>query len=409
MSVEHVEGSFDLYSPRFAADPHGTYAELRSQCPVYHAEYPGGLRLWLVTRYEDAIAVLSDTRFSMNSDNSSSPLFHSEPEPAQRGLDRNLTNLDPPEHTKLRRYVTREFSAARVEALRPRVRAHVDHLIDAIAPKGSADLVAEFAAPLPTGVAGELLAVSPEDWERFRVLSNRLVSPDYDMGPDDFDENKRRIRAFIGELVESKRREPGDDLTSSLIRVCDEEGAIVEDELVGILFTLLVGSHETTSNFIATAMLALLQNPDQLALLREKPQLTASAVEELLRFDGPFQVSSLRFAREDVRLGDATIAKGDTVVAVIAAANRDAERFTDPDRLDITRTPNPHLAFGNGIHFCPGRTLSLLEAEVALHRLVTRLPDLRLGSATPIPWREGLFFRGPRQLPIEFTPSPARV
>jgi cytochrome P450 len=410
MTTSQHDVRFDLYSGQFTEDPYATYDAMRTHTPAYRAEYPGGLELWLVTRYEDVCTVLSDPRFSMSSDNSASPLFKDdEPKEDQRGLDRNLTNLDPPDHTKLRRLVTREFSAARVEALRPKVQAHVDELIDTFAPKGRADLIGEFAAPLPTGVAGELLGVTASGWAEFRVLSNLLVSPDYDMTPDDFDQNKRRIRAFVRRLIENKRQSPGDDLTSSLTNACDEEGAISEDDLVGIVFTLLVGSQETTTNFIGNAALALLQQPDQMELLRERPELIMAATDELIRYDGPFEVSSLRFPTEDVEVGGVTIPKGATVVAVLAAANRDPNRFAEPDRVDIQRPDNAHVGFGRSIHFCPGRMLSLLEAEIAITGLLERLPDLRLAGAEPLPWKEGLFFRGLRALPVEFAPAPSTL
>lgn len=406
MTAGEDTGTFDLYSPGFAADPYQVYGAMRRRAPAYLARYPGGLDLWLVTRYDDVRTVLSDPRFSMSSDHSDSPLFADDAEEhGTQGLERNLTNLDPPDHTRLRRLVTREFSAARVEALRTDVVAHVDALIDGFATEGGADLIAQFAAPLPTGVAGQLLGVPPADWERFRVYSRRLVMPDYDMTPDDFTRNKQDIRAFVGELVERKRAQSGDgalDLAGSLTRACDVEGAITEDELVGILFTLLVGSHETTTNFIGNAVLALLRHPDQLALLHASPELYPAAVEELLRYDGPFEASSLRFALEDVEIGGATIPRGATVVAVLASANRDPDRFFDPDRLEIRRPANDHVAFGHGIHFCPGRMLSLLEAQVALERLITRLPGLRLAGDAPLRWHEGLFFRGLRELPVAF-------
>ncbi|MGW1979467.1 cytochrome P450 family protein [Streptomyces sp. NPDC001889] len=408
MTAEDVSETFDLYSPAFAADPHAMYTAMRERAPAHLAHYPGGLDLWLVTRYEDVRTVLSDHRFSMSSENSASPLFADDPEEhGTRGLEHNLTNLDPPDHTRLRRLVTREFSAARVEALRSRVAAHVDALIDAFAGDGTADLVAQFAVPLPTGVAAQLLGVEPEDWERFRVFSRRLVMPDYDMTPEDFTRNKQHIRAFIGELIDRKRARPGNDLAGSLTRACDAEGAITEDELVGTLFTLLVGSHETTTNFIGNAVLALLRHPDQLELLRTSPELLPAAVEELLRYDGPFEASSLRFAVEDVEMGGVTVPAGSTVVAVLASANRDPERFFDPDRLEIRRPDNAHVAFGHGIHFCPGRSLSLLEAEVALERLISRLPGLRHAGGAPLRWHEGLFFRGLHELPVAFEPEPA--
>lgn len=401
-----TETTFDLYSDQFKDDPYKTYAALRRQAPVHRAVYPGGLEIWLVTRYEDARTVLGDPRFSMSSDNSASPLFRDEsPDEAQRGLDRNLLNLDPPAHGPLRKLVTREFTAARVAALRPRIQRHVDELIDSFAGSGSADLVGQFAIPLPAGVAGELLGVPPEEWDEFRAMSNTLVTPEYDMGPDDFDRLKRGIRAYVARLIQLKRSHPADDLVTWLVKGCYEEGVISADDLVGTVFTLLVGSHETTTNFIGNAMLALISQPGQLALLRERPDLMGNAVEELIRYDGPFEASSLRFPVEDVEIGGVVIPKGATVVAVIAAANRDDDQFAEAGTLDLTRTDFQHLGFGHGIHFCPGRTLALLEAEIAIGTLVRRLRGLRLADDRPLRWRAGLFFRGLHELPVAFTPA----
>lgn len=395
--------SFDLYSDDFKANPHKTYAALRNHSGAYQAEYPGGLEIWLVTRYEDVKTVLADPRFSMSSRNSASPFFREENiDERQRGLDRNLLNLDHPAHGPLRKLVTREFTAARVAALRPRVQQHVDELISAFADAGSADLIGQFAAPLPAGVAGELLGVAPADWDEFRVMSNTLVTPEYDMGPDDFDNLKRGIRAYVVRLIEQKLAAPGEDLVTWLAKGCYQEGSITPDDLVGIVFTLLVGSHETTTSFIGNAVLALIENPAQMAMLRQRPEMIENAVEELIRYDGPFEVSSLRFPIMDVEIGGTVIPKGATVVAVITSANRDPARFQDPDTLDLARKDVSHLGFGLGTHFCPGRTLAILEAEIALSSLVRRLPDLRLSTSQPLRWRAGLFFRGLRQLPVAF-------
>jgi Cytochrome P450 len=399
-----VEATFDLYSDEFKDDPYPTYGAMRQHGAAYRAEYPGGLEIWLVTRYEDVQTILNDPRFSMSSDNSASPLFRDEePDEAQRGLDRNLLNLDPPVHGPLRKLVTREFTASRVAALRPRVQRHVDELVDGFAAAGSADLIRQFAMPLPAGVAGELLGVPPGDWDEFRVMSNTLVTPEYDMGPDDFDVLKRKIRAYVARLIQQKLDEPADDLVSWLAKGCYEDGEISPDDLVGIVFTLLVGSHETTTNFVGNAVLALINHPEQIALLRNEPELIGNAVEELIRYDGPFEASSLRFALQDVELGGVVIPKGATVVGVIAAANRDPRRFPDPDDLDLSRADVAHLGFGVGTHFCPGRRLALLEAEIALGTLVRRLSDLRLADDRPLRWRAGLFFRGLHELPVTFT------
>jgi cytochrome P450 len=402
MTVEAA--TFDLYSDEFKKDPYPTYDGLRRDRPVHRAEYPGGLEIWLVTKYDDVHTVLNDPRFSMSSDNSASPFFREEEkDPEQAGLDRNLLNLDPPAHGPLRKLVTREFTAARVAALRPQMERHVEELVDGFAGTGSADLIRQFAMPLPTGVAGELLGVPPADWDEFRVLSNTLVTPEYDMGPDDFDILKRKIRAYVVRLIDSKRAEPADDLVSWLAKGCYDEGEISPDDLVGTVFTLLVGSHETTTNFVGNAALALINHPDQLATLRRRPELIGNAVEELLRYDGPFEVSSLRFTLADVELGGTVIPKGATVVGVIAAANRDPARFPAPNQLDLSRADVAHLSFGVGTHFCPGRRLALLEAEIALSVLVRRLSDLRLADDRPLRWRAGLFFRGLHELPVTFT------
>jgi cytochrome P450 len=282
------------------------------------------------------------------------------------------------------------------------VRRHVAELIDVFIMDGGADIVRQFAMPLPVGVAGRLLGVPAEKWDEFRLLSNTLVTPEYDMQPEDFDVLKRKIRAYVAELIESKRRTSSDDLVGWFVRACDDERLISGDDLIGLVFTLLVGSHETTTNFIGTAMYSLLRHSDQLDLLRKRPGLIDTAVPELLRYDGPFEAASLRFPTQDVELAGIRIPKGAAVVGIITSANRDTDLLPDADVLNITRAPVADLAFGHGDHFCPGRMLALLEAKAAIAALVRRLQNLRLAPDGQPSWRPGLFFRGPRELRVLF-------
>jgi cytochrome P450 len=397
-----VKPTFDPFDPVFRTDPHPVYERLREENPV-HPSPLGGL---VVTRHADCLHVLRHPAAS--SDERNSELFQALA--ASGDIDQELVDarpflfLDPPDHTRLRRLVSKAFTPRTVERLRPRVQALVDELLDAAVPSGSIELVEDLAYPLPVQVISEMLGVPPEDHERFKGWSKDLargLDPDFILPPEVLEQRKRAIDAFSEyflELIAQRRSAPRDDLLSALVAAEDEGDRLTERELLSTCTLLLVAGHETTVNLIANGALALLRHPDQLQRLRDDPSVTRSAVEELLRFDPPVQLTA-RVALEDIEIGGQTLAKGTSAVLLLASANRDPDAFPDPDRLDLGRTDNHHLAFGFGTHFCLGAPLARLEGEIALTTLVRRCPDLALAT-DDLRYKENLVLRGLEALPL---------
>lgn len=384
------------YGARFARDPYPVYAALRERGPVHWVRTPppGAYEGWLVVGYEEARAALADPRLSKDSTKRGLRSF-------EDGLmGRHVLISDPPEHTRLRSLVTGAFTMRRVEALRPRVQQITDELLDAMLPKGRADLVDSFAYPLPITVICELLGVPDIDRQTFRALSNEIVAP------SDGDSELaavEQLAAYLDELIEDKRcSAPADDLLSALIRTRAQDGdRLSRAELRGMAFILLVAGHETTVNLITNAVRTLLTHPDQLAALRADMTLLDGTVEEVLRFEGPVETATYRYAAEPMEIGGTSIAAGEPVMIGLDAADHDAAYCPDPHRFDIHRAPQGHLAFGHGIHYCLGAPLARLEARVALRSLMERCPDLAL-DGPPGDWLSGMLMRGLRSLPVRW-------
>lgn len=397
----------DVLSPAFKADPYPTYAQLREYAPVYRAVLPDGVPVWIVTRYNDVQAVLKDERFSKNYRRAMTPeqLAQLPPVPDMfLTLNNNLLAHDPPDHTRLRTLVSKAFTPRMVDQLRPRIQQLANDLLDQVQPRGQMDLLTDYAFPLPITVICEMLGIPVADRDQFRRWSNVLVSSTSALedAPEVLQAGGEFARYLLA-LVAERRAAPQADLVSGLIAAEEQGDTLSEDELLGMIFLLLVAGHETTVNLIGNGMLALLQHPDQLAKLKAEPSLIKGAIEELLRYNGPVETSTERFALEDVTLEDVTIAKGDMVLVVLASADRDASQFADPDTLDIERTNNRHLAFGHGIHFCLGAPLARLEGQIAISTLLRRMPKLQLAvPAAELVWRPGLLLRGLQQLPVAF-------
>ncbi|GGN79356.1 cytochrome P450 hydroxylase [Streptomyces albiflavescens] len=395
--------------PAFMADPFPLYRQLREDGPVRRAVVAGGLEAWLVTRYEDGLAALSDSRLSSDVRDASDPrLLERLPATERESMLRTMLRSDPPDHTRLRRLVSKAFTARRVAELRPRVQEITDQLLDAIVPAGKADLVEDFALPLPVTVIRELLGVPVADRHDFQRWTDEMILQG-DEPPDPVRVGRawRQMRSYLTRLLADKRARPGDDLLSALIATRDEEHRLDEDELIAMAFLLLVAGYVTTVNLIGGGIAALLAHPDQLGMLRDDPELLPGAIEEFLRYDGPVNPGIARFAREDVTIAGVTIPRGATVLVASAIADRDPARFPDPDRLDITRQDNAHLAFGHGIHYCLGAPLARLEGQIAIGTALRRLPHLGLAvSPGELRWRSG-GLRGPAQLPVTFTPDDA--
>ncbi|WP_184350645.1 cytochrome P450 family protein [Streptomyces olivoverticillatus] len=413
-----------LFTWEFASDPYPAYAWLREHAPVHRTELPSGVEAWLVTRYADARQALADQRLSKN------PVHHSEnahgkgkvgiPGERSANLMTHLLNIDPPDHTRLRRLVSKAFTPRRVAEFAPRVQELTDQLIDAIVnkqgvAKGAADLIHEFAFPLPIYAICDLLGVPPEDQDDFRDWAGMMIR--HGGGPrGGVARSVKKMRTYLAELIHRKREDPGEDLISGLIRASDHGEHLTENEAAAMAFILLFAGFETTVNLIGNGTYALLRNPDQRerlqnALAEGDESLLATGIEELLRYDGPVELATWRFATQDLTIGGQRIAEGDPVLVVLAAADRDPERFADPDTLDLARRDNQHLGYGHGIHYCLGAPLARLEGQTALATLLRRLPDLRL-AADPdeLRWRGGLIMRGLRTLPVEFTvPAPEQT
>ncbi len=405
-----------LFTWEFAADPYPAYAWLRDHAPVRRTTLPSGVEAWLVTRYADARQALADPRLSKN------PRAHSEsahargkvgiPGEQRADLMTHLLNIDPPDHTRLRRLVSKAFTPRRVAAFAPRVQELTDQLIDAFQERGEADLIHEFAFPLPIYAICDLLGVPREDQDDFRDWAGSMIR--HGGGPrGGVARAVKRIRAYLAELIHRKRETLGEegedeDLISGLIRASDHGEHLTENEAAAMAFILLFAGFETTVNLIGNGMYALLRHPVQRARLQRAleegdERLLAAGVEELLRYDGPVEIATWRFATEPLTLGGQRVAEGEPVLVVLAAADRDPERFRDPDVLDLTRTDNQHLGYGHGIHYCLGAPLARLEAQAALGTLLRRIPDIRL-AADPddLRWRGGLIMRGLRTLPVSW-------
>ncbi|MFD9869598.1 cytochrome P450 [Streptomyces niveus] len=402
----------ELFTWEFATDPYPAYAWLREHAPVHRTRLPSGVDAWLVTRYADARRALADPRLSKN------PVHHAEQPhakgktgiPGERGAElmTHLLNIDPPDHTRLRRLVSQAFTPRRVAEFAPRVQELTDGLIDAFAAKGEADLIHDFAFPLPIYAICDLLGVPREDQDDFRDWAGMMIR--HGGGPrGGVARSVKKMRGYLAELIHRKRDDPGDDLISGLIRASDHGEHLTENEAAAMAFILLFAGFETTVNLVGNGTYALLRNPGQRARLQRsldagESALLATGIEELLRHDGPVEMATWRYATEPVELGGQSVAVGDPVLVVLAAADRDPERFADPDRLDLSRGDNKHLGYGHGIHYCLGAPLARLEGQTALRTLLTRLPDLRLAvDPSDLRWRGGLIMRGLRTLPVQFT------
>ncbi|MFJ9733888.1 cytochrome P450 [Streptomyces sp. NPDC101171] len=385
------------FGDAFRTDPHPYYARLRERGPVHRVRLGGaeeGRTAWLVVGYEEARAALADPRLAKDTARIGSPLLDEEK------IGKYLLVTDPPQHSRLRSLVTRAFTMRRVERLRPRIQRITDELLDEMLPRGRADLIEALAYPLPLTVICELLGVPDMDRAEFRRISTEVVAP------TDADTEYDAIVAlseYLPELIEDKRRAgPTDDLLSDLIRTTAEDGdRLSPDELSGMAYLLLIAGHETTVNLIGNGVHALLTHPDQLAALRADMSLLDGAVEEMLRYEGPVETGTYRYAAEPLEIAGRVIEKGESVMIGLTAAGRDADRYADPDRFDIRRDARGHLAFGHGIHYCLGAPLARLEGRIAIGALLERAPGLALDGPTG-EWLPGLLMRGMRSLPVRW-------
>ena len=399
----------DFTAPEFRDDPYPTYHRLRCEWPV--ARMQAGMRLtFMLSRHADVLSVLRHPTVSVDRPGQPRPV-EGEPPPdlhplarAVRALSRVMLFRDPPDHTHLRGLVNKAFTPRVVERLRPRIQALVDDLLAAPLRDGGMDLIRDLAAPLPVFVIGELLGVPKEDYGPLKTWSDDLaIMLDGTVALQHVGRALPSAIAFVEylrKLVAARRASPQDDLVSGLIAAQEQNEALTEDEIIGTSLILLGAGHETTTNLIGNGLLALARHPAERARLAASPALMPSAVEELLRFDSPVQATS-RMLREEMVIEGQSIAAGEEAVLLLGAANRDPAAFPEPDRLDVARRDNRHLAFGFGIHFCPGAGLARLEGELAVGTLLRHAPRFEL-TTDKLVRRPGMLFRGLESLPVRF-------
>lgn len=401
--------AYDPRDPATIANPFPAFAALRESAPVYWSELLGG---WVLTRYDDVKLAISDRRFSADRIRPFFEQLPSDRQAAYRELGDSIRRWavfhDPPEHTRLRGVMNKAFTATAVERLAKRVQQIVDGLLDRVTSTGRMDVIADLAYPLPATVILEMLGLPLSALESIKHWSDELalfVGSSVN-APDKYSRAHESICAmneFFHAAIIEHGRGGADNLLSSLIHARDHGKGLSDDELVATCVLLVFAGHETTTNLIGNSLVALLQHPTELARLRREPELITPAVEEFLRFDGP-AASVVRIAHEDVMLHGQEIGRGDRVFAMLNAANRDPRAFPDPDRLDVGRRENRHLAFGHGIHFCVGAPLARLEARIAIATLIDRCHDMTLDTDY-LEWSDSMVLRGVRNLPIQFQPA----
>ena len=394
----------DLFGPDNRADPYPLYKRYRETEPIHFSE-PG---LWTLTRYSDILSVLRDDRFSADPRNSTvwdeSRAATDEPSPFEQMAGLLLLFTDPPDHTRMRNLVNKAFTRRVIERLRPHVHELVEDLLDQVADRGEMDVISDFAFQLPALVICELMGVPVEDREKFHGMSAD-IAPILDPVNSPAVLEKAMYTAglfvmYFVQLLEERRKEPRDDLLSALLAAEEHDQKLSQEEVIALCVLLFIAGHETTQNLIGNGLLALLRNRDQLDLLRAEPSLTRNAIEELVRYDSPVQLTG-RTALTDVELDGRTIQKGQQVVVLLGAGNRDPAVFEDPDRLDIKREKISVLSFGGGVHFCLGAPLARLEGQIAFRALLERFPNLELATDSP-QFRDTLTLRGLKSLPVRF-------
>lgn len=411
---------YDLFGPRFKANAYDIYARMRAETPVYRrVSSSGNAATCYITRYDDAVTILRDHKhFVKDARNTMTPAeqaaLPAEP-PLLSLLSRHMLNADGAHHTRLRALVNKAFTTRMVEQIQGQIENIADRLLTNIKTnakdKTEFDLIDTFAFPLPIIVIAELLGVPARDRNRFRAWSNALVAPtpDNSRNQQKLAKSRQLMEDFINYLraiFAARRAQPRDDLITSLLAAEEAGDVLSEDELFSMILLLIVVGHETSVNLIGNGTLALLQHKEAWEQLQNDPSLIPDAVEEMLRYDCPVERAPMRYAAEDVEFGGVLIRRGDSVSVVLGSANRDERQFPNPDTFDIRRSPNRHLAFGHGIHYCLGASLARLEGRVAIQALLTHMPDLRLAiPVDQLRWRTHPIMRGLQRLPVTWTPQ----
>ncbi|AHX18675.1 cytochrome P450 [Bacillus cereus] len=401
-----IEDGINLASAQFKEDAYEIYKESRKKQPILFVNQVEIGKEWLITRYEDALPLLKDNRLKKDWTN----VFSQDIKNMYLSVDNSdhltthMLNSDPPNHSRLRSLVQKAFTPKMIAQLDKRIERIADELISDIERKGTLNLVDDYSFPLPIIVISEMLGIPKEDQAKFRIWSHAVIaSPET---PEEIKETEKQLSEFITYLqylVDIKRKEPKEDLVSALILAESEGHKLSARELYSMIMLLIVAGHETTVNLITNTVLALLENPNQLQLLKDNPKLIDSAIEEGLRYYSPVEVTTARWAAEPFQIHDRTIEKGDMVVIALASANRDETVFENPEVFDITRENNRHIAFGHGSHFCLGAPLARLEAKIAITTLFNRMPELQIkGNREEIKWQGNYLMRSLEELPLTF-------
>ena len=395
-----------LTSRDHAQNPYPTFHLLRRHDPVYWSE-PWGC--WLLTRYDDIVATLANPKQFTSVGRFTPTMSLPEPlkrqiRPLERHYTRGLINVDPPDHTRIRHLVQKAFSTRTVSTMADYVSDIVERLLDAVEPAGEIDVIRDLSYPLPITVIAELMGVPVTDHEKLKRWSGRIVefmatpkpAPEVLLSSQDA---LVSLQDYFKSIYKQRRVAPRNDLISMLVEVEESGDRLTEEEMVSTCVTILIGGHETTTYLISSGMLALMQHPDEMRKLERRPELAAIAVEEMLRYESPFQ-RNRRIATEDVEVGGRRIKKGQLLVQMMGAANRDPDVFPNPDVFDIERHPNRHLSFGYGPHFCLGAPLARLEAPIAINAMLRRLPRMEIATDELV-WNNAVF-RGLQRLPVTF-------
>ncbi|WP_270608152.1 cytochrome P450 family protein [Bacillus mobilis] len=403
---QRIEDGINLASAQFKEDAYEIYKESRKMQPILFVNEVELGKEWLITRYEDALPLLKDNRLKKDMTN----VFPQDTTNMYLSVDNSdhltthMLNSDPPNHSRLRSLVQKAFTPKMIAQLDERIQRIADDLISEIERKGTLNLVDDYSFPLPIIVISEMLGIPKEDQAKFRIWSHAVIaSPET---PEEIKETEKQLSEFITYLqyiVDVKRKDPKEDLVSALILAENEGHKLSAPELYSMIMLLIVAGHETTVNLITNTVLALLENPNQLQLLKDNPKLIDSAIEEGLRYYSPVEVTTARWASEPFRIHEQTIQKGDMVVIALASANRDETVFENPEVFDITRENNRHIAFGHGSHFCLGAPLARLEAKIAITTLFNRMPELQIkGNREDIKWQGNYLMRSLEELPLTF-------
>lgn len=394
---------YPIWKRETRANPQAVYEQMRQKDPIWKGIGPiTGNSFWFFVRYDDAVTILKDQRFVKDPNNLpvqfAKKFIPENSNPMWAAVNRHMLNLDAPDHTRLRALVHKAFTPKRIRDLEPRIEAIAHDLLDKMAQKENGNLIDDFAFLLPITVIAEMLGVEQERREDFRRWTRIVL---FGMDEQTSLAAVMEFVQYMNELIALRQQQEFDDILGALVRVKEGEDKLDQMELLSMIFLLLVAGHETTVNLIGNGTLALLQNPEQMKLLQNELSLMPKAIEELLRYNGPVETPTSRWASEDIEISGCVIPAGDFVLPSLLAANRDPDIFTNPNVLDITRDPNPHIAFGHGIHYCLGAPLARLEGQIAMKALLERFPNLRLNAPVEsLQWSENILLHGMLAMPV---------